>query len=101
LDAALRGAMGGDGVTIETQASSHGLVTLNGPYAWELLALLAGPDAVGLPYQTFFHFDGGLGFRAGKTGEYGYGLLVAHDRVDGLCARLLELGAPLDAAAAG
>jgi aminomethyltransferase len=90
-----------DGVEIVDQSATHGLVMINGPYAWELLGLLAGPDIVGLPYHTFFHFDGGIGFRAGKTGEYGYGLLVPRENVDGLVARLLELGAGLDVAGAG
>jgi glycine cleavage system aminomethyltransferase T len=101
LTAFLSRQFASDGVEIEDQSASHGLVMLNGPYAWELLALLAGPDVVGLPYHTFFHFDGGLGLRAGKTGEYGYGLLVPRQDVEGLCARLLELGGSLDARAAG
>lgn len=89
------------GVECEDQSHEQALVAFNGPYAWELLALLAGPDSVGLPYLTFFHFDGGTCFRAGKTGEYGYGVLVHRESVEGLWTRLLEMGAAVDAVVAG
>lgn len=88
-------------VAVRNLNPTHALVTLNGPYAWELLALLAGPDVVGLPYLTFFHFDRGLCFRAGKTGEYGYGVLLDRADLDAWWAQALELGADLDVAAAG
>jgi glycine cleavage system T protein (aminomethyltransferase) len=90
----------GGGIAIEDQSTSHGILALDGPYAWELLALLAGPDVVGLPYLTLFHLDRWICLRAGKTGEYGYVLIVPREDLEGLYARLLELGAVLDASAA-
>ncbi|HSQ60234.1 MAG TPA: hypothetical protein VLT84_07350 [Acidobacteriota bacterium] len=89
------------GVEVEDRSETHGLIGIDGPYAWELLALLAGPDVFGLPYLTFFHLDRWTCFRAGKTGEYGYGLLAPREDRDELHARLLELGRPLDARPAG
>jgi acyl carrier protein len=76
------------GVTV-VQTARRGL--LRWPYAWELLALLFEPDVVGLPYLTLFHHDRWICFRAGKTGEYGYGLIVASEasvRVSSISAQL-------------
>jgi len=77
---------------------THGLVALDGPYAWELLAETLSPDVVGLPYLGFFDLDPWLCFRAGKTGEYGYWLLGARSEVPGLMERLLEEGKRFDVA---
>lgn len=84
--------------------ATHAFVSLNGPYAWELLARLVGSDVVGLPYRTFFHLRGelqGICFRAGKTGEFGYDLLLDATHIDSVVTRLLELGADLDVREAG
>lgn len=89
------------GAEFEDWSETQGLIMINGPYAWELLALLAGGDVVGLPYLTLFHFDDGICFRAGKTGEYGYGILVPRESLEGLWNRLLELGGAVDAVVAG
>ncbi len=92
---------GGTGVDVEDRSESHALVAIDGPYAWEVLAALAGDDVIGLPYLTLFHFDGGTCFRAGKTGEYGYGILVRRGDADALWERLVELAPRWDAAVAG
>ena len=55
------------------------LISINGPYAWEVMSKWLTPDIIGLPYLSFYHFDGGTCFRAGKTGEYGYDLLIPGD----------------------
>jgi glycine cleavage system aminomethyltransferase T len=60
---------------------SHELISVNGPYAWEVMSKWLTPDIIGLPYLCFYHFDLKTCFRAGKTGEYGYDVLVPHDHV--------------------
>lgn len=60
---------------------SHELISVNGPYAWEVMSKWLTPDIIGLPYLCFYHFDGNTCFRAGKTGEYGYDVLVPRDHV--------------------
>ncbi len=92
------------GATFELQdlAQTHTLLGLNGPYAWELLAEHEGPQIVGLPYLEFARANGGgLTMRVGKTGEYGYCLVVPNAAVDTTRTRLLELGAKYELAIAG
>jgi glycine cleavage system aminomethyltransferase T len=83
---------GGLDVELDDLSHSHAMVTLNGPYAWELLGELTTPDVIGLPYLGFFHADAFTCFRGGKTGEYGYDLLVERDRLAGLRDHILTLG---------
>jgi glycine cleavage system aminomethyltransferase T len=90
----------GADVQVNDLAETHGLVSLDGPYAWEVFAELAGPEVIGQPYMTFFHSDELTAFRAGKTGEFGYTLMVPADRVDPLRATLIDRGAPFDIAEA-
>ncbi|HTR55070.1 MAG TPA: hypothetical protein VMJ10_30500 [Kofleriaceae bacterium] len=71
---------------------SHAFLCLDGPYAWELLAEISSPDVIGLPYLGFFHDPRFTCFRGGKTGEYGYDLLVAREQLAAERARILDLG---------
>lgn len=87
-----RGRAGGLDVELDDLSHSHAMVTLNGPYAWELLGELTTPDVIGLPYLGFFHADGFTCFRGGKTGEYGYDLLVERGQLAGLRDQILTLG---------
>jgi len=87
-----RGRAGGLDVELDDLSHSHAMVTLNGPYAWELLGELTTPDVIGLPYLGFFHAGEFLCFRGGKTGEYGYDLLVERDHLAGLRDHILTLG---------
>jgi glycine cleavage system aminomethyltransferase T len=89
------------GVELERLDQTHALLGLNGPYAWELMAELIGPEVVGLPYLNCCRDHGWTCFRAGKTGEYGYDLLVPRDRVDELVAQVTRIGAALDLGRAG
>jgi glycine cleavage system aminomethyltransferase T len=57
---------------------------------------LVGPGVVGLPYLTFYHEDGFTCFRAGKTGEYGYDLLVPREGVAALETQIQEVGRRFD-----
>ncbi len=74
------------------------VVGLDGPYAWEALAQVLGPDVMGLPYLTFFVTGEVTCFRAGKTGEYGYDLLVPRAEVGRWTERLEEEGRAFDLA---
>lgn len=78
---------------VEDLGATHAVLCLGGPYAWELLGELTTPDVIGLPYLGFFHHDELVCFRGGKTGEYGYDLLVPRGRVAEVRGRLVELGA--------
>lgn len=86
-------------VALEDLTPSHAVLCLGGPYAWELLGELTTPDVIGLPYLGFFHHDDLVCFRGGKTGEYGYDLLVPRDQLGAVKARLAELGDRYDLAA--
>jgi len=79
-------------VRFEDLREGRRLLSVGGPFAWELLAEAVDPEIVGLPYMTFFDMESWVCFRAGKTGEYGYDLLMPADRADATRARLLEVG---------
>ena len=85
-------------VTVEDRSVSHALLGMDGPFAWELVSRIVGAEAVGLPYLTFFHAHEFCCIRSGKTGEYGYSLLLPRGGLDALEARALAEGASLDAA---
>jgi aminomethyltransferase len=80
----------------EDLAPTHALLCLGGPYAWEVLAELATPDVIGLPYLNFFHEARFVCFRGGKTGEYGYDLLIERDRLDAVRDQLATVGRRFD-----
>jgi glycine cleavage system aminomethyltransferase T len=86
-----------DGFEIENLTKSHAIVALDGPYAWELLGKVLDPEAIGLPYLTFYHLDGWTCCRAGKTGEFGYAILLPAGEAETLEHRLESKGAALDA----
>lgn len=98
---ALLAAKGGE-VAIENLTDTHRFLALSGPFAWELLAELEGPGAIGFPYLTFYRpKPDRIYFRAGKTGEFGYDLLVPKHEANDVFAMLLEHGRAFDARAAG
>jgi len=83
-------------ITLDDLSATHAFVSLNGPYAWELLAAIASPDVIGLPYLGFFHEGRFTCFRGGRTGEYGYDLLIPRGELATVRAALLEAGARFD-----
>jgi aminomethyltransferase len=90
-----------DGAVEVTDLSrTHVLLSLDGPYAWEVFAEIAGPEVIGQPYMSFFHGDHFTAFRVGKTGEYGYHLMVPGERAEATRASLLDRGAAFDVAEA-
>ncbi|MFT3711519.1 MAG: phosphopantetheine-binding protein [Archangium sp.] len=77
--------------------TSHRLLSLHGPWAWELLSACLGPDVIGMPYLTLMRGENGLlCFRTGKTGEFGYELMVPNDGFESLRDGLLKQGAEWD-----
>jgi glycine cleavage system aminomethyltransferase T len=89
-----------DGFQIEDRTETDAIISLEGPYAWELLGNAVDPEGIGLPYLTFYHLDRWICYRAGKTGEYGYGLIVPRSEAADLEQRLHEEGGALDVAQA-
>jgi glycine cleavage system aminomethyltransferase T len=89
---------GGSPVDVTDLSIDHAVLSLDGPYAWEVFAELAGPEVIGLPYMSFFRDADMTAFRVGKTGEYGYYLIVPRTRANELYATLLDRGAPFDIA---
>ncbi|MDH3653491.1 MAG: hypothetical protein OEN21_04435 [Myxococcales bacterium] len=83
---------------LEDLRPDHELLSVHGPYAWEVLSKWLTPDIIGLPYLSFYRFDRGICFRAGKTGEYGYDLMLRSADAEEVRGELLELVTSLDGA---
>jgi glycine cleavage system aminomethyltransferase T len=83
---------------LEDLRSQHELISVHGPYAWEVMSRWLTPDIIGLPYLSFYHFDRGVCFRAGKTGEFGYDLMLRNEDASNARKELLELVTSLDGA---
>ena len=82
---------------LERLDGTHQMLSVHGPWAWEFLAAVLGPDVIGMPYLSFIRADGGVTcFRAGKTGEYGYELLVPNAELDSLRSELMKHGATFE-----
>jgi len=79
LDALLQAA-GAAEAGLTDLTADHGLLSLDGFKAWEVAKTLFGADVLGLPYLSIetYPFAGGSVrlFRAGKTSEFGYLLLM-------------------------
>lgn len=86
------------GLELEDLRPEHELLSVHGPYAWEVLSKWLTPDIIGLPYLSFYHFDRGICFRAGKTGEYGYDLMLRSEDAEDAWGELLELVTSVDGA---
>lgn len=80
------------GLAPEVTRLDHAVLSLDGPFAWELVAEALGDDLIALPYLNFFRIDAGFCVRAGKTGEFGYELLVRPDAVDDVARALESVG---------
>jgi glycine cleavage system aminomethyltransferase T len=86
---------------IEDLSEEQDVYSVHGPYAWELIGEVLGPDLIGLPYLYFYRANDVFCLRAGKTGEYGYDLFVPKESSGELRARIEEHGKKLDAARVG
>lgn len=83
-------------VEVRDIGEEYDMLSLHGPFAWEFLAEFAGPDVIGLPYLSLFHLDGMMCFRGGKTGEYGYDLLVPKEELASVREKMFGVGAAFD-----
>jgi glycine cleavage system aminomethyltransferase T len=96
-DARLLAELGGEA---QPSSESHALISLAGPYAWELLGALLGPEVVTIGYMTAIPIpelgEGALCLRTGATGEYGYDLLLRHADADACVDRLRTIGERFD-----
>ncbi|MGB3051601.1 MAG: hypothetical protein WBB42_11420 [Polyangiales bacterium] len=81
---------------LEDLRPAYDLISLQGPYSWEVLSKWLTPDIIGLPYLSFYHFNQGTCFRAGKTGEYGYDLAIRSEHAEHAWGELLQLIAAMD-----
>ncbi|TKD13236.1 aminomethyltransferase family protein [Polyangium fumosum] len=88
------------GVVVTVERCNGTLLSLHGPYAWELCTTVFGPDVGSLPYLAFYRTDDAVFFRSGKTGEFGYDLLIPTDEVATVREALLREGAAFDLALA-
>ena len=81
VKAQLEAAAEGHSAKVLDQTVEMALIGLDGPYAWELLKDLVGVRVLGLRYLEFLErqpLGNGDAYviRAGKTGEFGYQILV-------------------------
>jgi glycine cleavage system aminomethyltransferase T len=102
LIAHVRSHLPSDGsAQLEDRSASHSIIGVDGPYAWELLGATLDPEVIGLPFLTFYHHRQWLCFRAGRTGEYGYGVIGPRGDIDELEQRMQTVGAAYDLANVG
>jgi acyl carrier protein len=79
---------------IENLSATHTMVSLNGPFAWELMSALEGPEIIGFPYLTFYKpARDRVYFRAGVCGEYGYDLWLPRSELASTLDRIRACGA--------
>ncbi|MFI8416342.1 aminomethyltransferase family protein [Serratia sp. NPDC078593] len=81
---------------IESLTPEWGVLHVEGPYAWELLAELYGMDVIGLPFQEHMHVDELILLRSGKHGEYSYKLMGPRDDLAEVWHQLVEAGEKFD-----
>jgi aminomethyltransferase len=78
------------GLAVEIEAlTGQSFLCVDGPYAWELIADVTSPDIIGVPYLSFFRDPQFVCFRGGKTGEYGYDLLMPKAQLEATRERLV------------
>ncbi len=86
-----------ENITISILNTTHSLLAINGPFAWEALSELEDPEVISLPYLSFYYLDDdSIIFRAGETGEFGYLLLLPHQTVDIFCKKIIEISDDFD-----
>ena len=89
-------SVGRDDFSIINLNESHRSYALNGPYSWELSAELIGPDIIGLPYLSVYTLRDEIIIRAGRTGEYGYHLLIPAEKEAQRIVEIEEVGKQYD-----
>jgi len=85
-------------VVIEGIGERFRVLGLDGPYAWELASGVLGPAVLGMPYLTVLQCERGvMCLRGGKTGEYGYDIIVPADKAATVESELEAAGKAFDA----
>lgn len=97
-DAALRGLFADSaGAGIEDLTPTHAVLSIDGYKAWAVAKDLFGADIMGLPYLSVevcsFAGEKVRLFRAGKTSEFGYLLLVPQAKAEELASAVAEAAA--------
>jgi glycine cleavage system aminomethyltransferase T len=79
---------------MEDLSRTHAVLSIDGYKAWSVAKDLFGPDVLGLPYLSIERYDfRGAAvslFRAGKTSEFGYLLMVPREKAAELFAACEE-----------
>jgi glycine cleavage system aminomethyltransferase T len=89
-------------VEIELLNTSCCLLSVNGPFAWELMAEVEEPEIISLPYLSLYHPDDKRTiFRAGETGEFGYHIMVPRDSAAHEWEKLVSKGSAFNLVCAG
>ncbi len=82
-----------DDVSIVDLSTRYSLVSINGPFSWELLGKLDSLGAIGLPYMSFYMFRKDIiCLRAGVTGEYSYTFIVPIHMEESFVDEVLQTG---------
>jgi glycine cleavage system aminomethyltransferase T len=92
--ARVRGA--GSDVEAHDARNDAMLVSLHGPYAWELGAAWLGRSLAGIPPLALLRGRGFVVLRGGRTGEYGYEIVLSGEARATAIEHLRELGARFD-----
>lgn len=103
IAALLRGRAPARDVEVEDLGPSHALLAIEGPFAWELLGALLGPNTLAAPFHTSFRIEPwtALGIRAGKSGEYMYHVLLPREVEDRARGQIAELAPRFELATLG
>jgi glycine cleavage system aminomethyltransferase T len=77
------------------------VIGVDGPFAWELMAAFDTPGVIGLPYLTAYRPQPDVCvIRAGRTGEFGYDIVVPTASAGAVRDRLDAVGAAFELAVA-
>jgi glycine cleavage system aminomethyltransferase T len=87
----------GEEVELRPMWERYALFAVTGPYAWELMEELAGPEILGLPFLSAVVVGEDICLRNGKTGEWAYQLLVPDELAEERWGQLLRIGARFEA----
>lgn len=94
------------GAEIEDLTKEYSLIGIDGPYSWEILKEQFGVRVLAMRYLEFIESQEFAGttvhvIRAGKTGEFGYLMIVEADAADDCWKALLEAGAAFNCSTVG
>ena len=80
-------------ISVSDLSKQYTLVSINGPFSWELLGKIDSLGAIGLPYMSFYPFkEDIICFRAGVTGEYSYTFIVPKQKEESFIEDILQKG---------